>query len=64
MDQIIHYSIKLNTFGGILEDGTKAVCLELMDKERNCIDCYPIPLDVAMDLADEIVRITKELKNL
>lgn len=61
MDQIIHYSIELNTFGGMLEDGTKAVCLEFMDKERNCADYYPIPLDVAMDLGNELIRIAKKL---
>ena len=44
MNQIIHYAIELDTFGGEFK-GNKCVGLEIMDKDLNRMDCYPIPLD-------------------
>ena len=63
MKQIIHYAIKLNTFGGEFGND-KCVGLEIIDKERNCMDCYPIPLDIAEDLGNEIVRLACEMKTI
>lgn len=58
----IYYAISLDTFGGELEDGSKAVCLLFSDNDTNDKDAYPIPLDVAEDLANEIIRISRILK--
>ena len=61
MDQIIHYNTTLDTFGGMLEDGTKAVCIAITDEEKNCIDCHVLPPDIAKDLGNELIRIAKKL---
>lgn len=63
MKQIIHYAIKLDTFGGKFE-GNKCVALEIVDKDLNCMDCYPIPLDIAEDLGGELVRLAKEMRTI
>lgn len=58
----IHYAVSLDTFGGELEDGSKAVCLVFKDKDTNAEDAYPIPIDIAEDLGMEIRRIAEKLK--
>lgn len=64
MKQIVHYSIKLDTFGGRTDDGTKCVGLVITDEERNCMDCYPIPLDVAEDLGNELIRLAIRTRSI
>lgn len=62
MKQIIHYAIELDTFGGEFK-GSKCVGLEIIDKDLNRMDCYPIPLDMAEDLGGELIRLARKMKN-
>ena len=64
MKSIIHYAVSLDTFGGVLEDGTKAVCLSFDDKDSGECHNFPIPIDIAEDLGPEISRLVKKLKEV
>ena len=58
----IHYHVKVDTFGGIIESGESAVCLVFTDVDTDISDCYPIDPDMAIDVANEIIRIANKLK--
>lgn len=59
-----HYNVHLDTFGGVMPDGSKAVCLVFTDKELGEAHAYPIPIEVAEDLADEIKRLAWSTEGL
>lgn len=61
MERIFHYNTIFDTFGGILEDGTKAVCIAITDEEENRVDCHILHPDVAKDLGNELIKVVKEL---
>ena len=58
----VHYSVALDTFGGMLPDGSAAVGLVFTDKETRQDEAYPLPLDLAEDLGNELIRLAKEMK--
>lgn len=57
----IHFNISLDTFAGETPDGVKCVGLIFKDKDTKEEHGYPIPLDVAEDLGNEIIRLSKSL---
>lgn len=64
LERRVHYSIKLDTSGVVLHDGSKAVCLDFFDKESFITDTFPISIDIAYDLSKELKRIVRELEAL
>lgn len=59
---MVHFSLSLDTCGAIIQDGSKAVILSFTDKEEKETHHFPIPLDIAKDLGDEIKRIAKKME--
>ncbi len=59
----VHAHVKLDTFGGKYE-GAKCIGLEILDKETNHTECYPLPLDVAEDLGHELIRLAKAMSTV
>lgn len=51
------FNVSIDTFGGILEDGTKAVCLRITDRDTDESYGLPIPIDMAKNLGQEIIRL-------
>ncbi|MBP5594256.1 MAG: hypothetical protein J6Y02_02650 [Pseudobutyrivibrio sp.] len=65
MKNIVHYTIDLNTFGGTIPDvygETKIIGLEFKDVEKEVTDCYPIALDIAEDLANNILELVAKMR--
>lgn len=58
----ILFNVAIDTFGGIIEDGSKAVCLAITDKDTGEEYGLPIPKDIAKDLGQEIVRLSNNLE--
>lgn len=57
MKNNVHFNIHLDTCQAVLEDGSKAVILSFADKEEEIIHHFPIPLEIAEDLGQEIIRL-------
>ena len=53
-----HFNVSLATCQAQLEDGTKAVVLSFTDDEEEVVHHYPIPIEVAEDLGEEIKRLS------
>lgn len=57
MVQKVHFDVLLATCQAKLEDGSRAVVLSFTDNEEGIVHHYPIPVETAEDLDDEIKRL-------
>ena len=62
-DLNVIYSAKFKTSGAILDDGSKALIFEIMDCDTDERYIIPIPLDIANNICNDIIDVSKELSN-
>ena len=60
MIDVINHPV-IDTCGGIYKE-EKAVCLTITDSDTNKTFALPIPIDVAIDLGNELIRLAYATK--
>lgn len=56
-----HFNVYLETCGVVLKDGTPAVSLVFIDKETGITDIYPIPLERAEEISQDLLSLVNSM---
>lgn len=60
MKERVHYNVRYNNYFVEMNDGAEFVLITMEDRDKGAIDKYPVPIEIARNMAEDLLNLITE----